>query len=116
MKYLRKHGGMLPGVAKRVDVPGDTGAAARSKRLIEEPEAHRHLVDDGAVVGGGLVTHAPAAIHKLQTAWRKVGGVFRRVVERSPPSVKAQLFVHVPSSTSCLTVRCMSEPCCFHQR
>lgn len=71
MNYLRKHGGMLTGMAKRVDVPGNTGATAWPKCLIEEPQAHCHLVDDGAVVGGGLVTHTPATIHKLQTAWRR---------------------------------------------
>lgn len=74
MNYLRKHGGVFAGVAEGIDVPGDTGPTTRPKRLIEEPQAHGHLVDDGAVMGGGLVTHAPAAIHKLQTAWRKAEG------------------------------------------
>lgn len=66
--YLRKHGGVFTSVAKRVNVPGDSWATAGPERLVEEQQAHGHLVDHGAVVRGGLVAHAPAAIHKLQTA------------------------------------------------
>lgn len=79
MNYLCKHGGMFAGVAKGVNVPGDTGATARPKRLIEEPQAHGHLVDDSAVVGGGLITHTPAAVHKLKTAWIKEFSQFTRL-------------------------------------
>lgn len=65
-------------MAERVDVPGDARPAAGSKRLVEEAEAHGHLVDDGAVVGGGLVAHAPAAVDELQTTWWEAGGRRRR--------------------------------------
>lgn len=71
LSYLCKHGGVFPGVTEGVDVPGDSGATANPKSHIEEPQTHGHLVDNGAVVRSGLITHAPAAIHKLQTAWRK---------------------------------------------
>lgn len=74
MNYLCKHRGVLAGVSKRVDVPGDTGATAQPKRLIKEPQAQCHLIDDAAVVGGGLITHTPAAVHELQAACRQTTG------------------------------------------
>lgn len=114
MKDLRKHGGVLSGVPKRVDVPGDTGTTARPKRLIEEPQAQGHLVDDSAVVGGGLVTHTPAAVHKLQATWRGRSAQSGRV--KSPVQCSVTAIVRAPSLTSCLTVCCMLELCRFHQR
>ena len=59
---------MFSGVSEGVDVPGHAGAPARAEGVVEEAQAQGHLVDDGAVVGGGLVAHAPAAIYELQTA------------------------------------------------
>lgn len=64
--YLCKHGSVLAGVSEGVDVPGDARATAVSERVVEEPQAHGHLVYDCAVVGGCLVTHTPAPVHKLQ--------------------------------------------------
>lgn len=114
MKDLRKHGGVLSGVPKRIDVPGDTGTTTRPKRLIEEPQAHGHLVDDGAVVGGGLVAHTPAAVHELQATWRERSAQSGRV--KTPIQHSFTAVVRAPSLTSCLTVCCMLEGCCFHQR
>lgn len=87
--YLSKHGGVFAGVAEGVNVPGDPRATTRPKGLVEEPQAHGHLVDDGAVVGGGLVTHAPAAVHKLQATCRD-GETSVRVTFTGPGRVNVQ--------------------------
>lgn len=70
LSYLSKNGGVFTSVAKGIDVPGNSRTTTDSKGLVEEPQAFGHLVDDGAVVGGGLVTHTPAAVHKLEPAWK----------------------------------------------
>ena len=71
--HLSEHGGVLAGMSEGVDVPGHAGAPTRPEGVVEEAQAEGHLVDDGAVVGGGLVTHTPAAVHKLQPAWEGGG-------------------------------------------
>ena len=69
--HLSEHGGVLAGVSEGVDVPGYAGASTRPEGVIEEAQAEGHLVDDGTVVGGGLITHTPPAVHKLQPAWER---------------------------------------------
>ena len=64
--YLSKDGRLLGRVAEGVDVPGHTGSGVRSKGLFHKLETESHLVDDGVVVGGGLVVHAPASVDKLK--------------------------------------------------
>ena len=49
-----------------VNLPGDPGPAALSEVVCQEPQPERHVVDDGGVVGRGLVVHAPPAPDKLQ--------------------------------------------------
>lgn len=74
-KYLRKQGGLLPRVAKGVDVPGHTGAPVVAKRVLKEAEAQSHLVYDGSVVRGRLVIHHPATVSKLQTPCARRGKI-----------------------------------------
>lgn len=97
MSHLCKHGGVFTSVSKRVNVPGHTWASARSKRLVEKPQSHRHLVNHGAVVSGGLVTHTPAAVHKLQAACRDTTGSLPSGFQnknKSPPPESLRAFVN----------------------
>lgn len=83
---------MLTSVAEGVDVPGDTRTTADSEGVVEEPQADGHLVNDGAVVGGGLVAHAPAAVHKLQPAWKSRSPV-REAIQNSQSKIST--FTHL---------------------
>lgn len=97
MSYLCKHGGVFTSVSKRVDVPGDTWPSTRSERLVEKPQSHRHLVNHGAVVSGGLVTHTPAAVHKLQPACRDTTGSLPSGFQhknKTPPPESQRAFIN----------------------
>lgn len=78
LQYLCENGRVFSGMSKGVDVPGDARAAALAEGVVEEAQAQGHLVDDRAVVRGGLVTHAPAAVYELQTAWASDNQKMRR--------------------------------------
>lgn len=63
--HLREERGLLPRMAKGVNVPGHTGAPVAAKRVLQETQAKSHLVDDGSVVSCRLIVHHPAAVGKL---------------------------------------------------
>ena len=64
--YHSKYGSLLCWVAKGVDVPSYTRSGVLSKVVFHKLESESHLVDDGIVVGGSLIVHAPASIDKFQ--------------------------------------------------
>ena len=45
-----------------VNLPGDPGPAALSEVVCQEPHPERHVVDDGGVVGRGLVSASKSSI------------------------------------------------------
>ena len=47
-------------------MPGHLGAGLVPKVVSDKLQAEGHLVDDGVVVGAGLVVHAPAGINEFQ--------------------------------------------------
>lgn len=71
MDYLSKNGGVFSGVSERVNVPGHPGTPALAKGVIQESQPQSHLIYDSAVVSGGLIAHAPAAVYELKTTYEK---------------------------------------------
>lgn len=69
--YLSKDGGVFSGVSERVDMPGHPGTPALAEGVIQETQPQRHLIYDSAIVRGGLIAHAPAAVYELKTTYEK---------------------------------------------
>ena len=118
--HLSEHGGVLAGVSEGVDVPGYAGASTRPEGVIEEAQAEGHLVDDGTVVGGGLITHTPPAVHKLQPAWeREREGEGEGERERFGVIllfyIPINFILHFPSR-HCLFFHCFRLKCLFYMR
>lgn len=98
MSYLCKHGSVFTSVSKRVDVPGNTWTPTRSKRLVEEPQSHCHLINNCAVVGGGLITHTPAAIYKLQPACKETAGSLPSGFQKKTPPPVLPTHLHLQAA------------------
>lgn len=58
-------------MSERVDVPGHSGAAALTERVIQETQAESHLIYHSTVVRSGFIAHTPSAIYKLETTFER---------------------------------------------
>ena len=66
--YHSKESSLFPWMAKRVNVPGDPWSGFVPKGSLNKPQTKGHLVNNGSVVRGSFIIHAPASINKLQLA------------------------------------------------
>ncbi len=64
--YLCKQSSLFGRVTEWVNVPADPWAGSGAKVLLHKPQPDGHLVNDGIVVGGCLVVHAPSCVDELQ--------------------------------------------------
>ena len=58
--HVEKQPGLLLGVTEGVNLPRYTWVRATAKSVLQKLHPKAHVVNDGAVVGSGLVIHAPA--------------------------------------------------------
>lgn len=67
--HMCKHGGLFPGMAEWIDLPGHSRSATVSKVLPQKLQSQRMLINDCIVMCGRFIVHGPASQNKLQTTY-----------------------------------------------
>ena len=69
--YLCKEGGLFTRMAKGVNLPSCSRAAAVSKVMLDELQAFCVLVYDSIIMSGRLIVHTPTSKNKLKSTWNR---------------------------------------------
>lgn len=69
--YLCKDRGVFSGMSERVDVPGYSGTATLTERVVQKTQAQTHLIYHSTVVRSGFIAHTPSAIYELKTTFKR---------------------------------------------